>query len=65
MLEIEVVPEMEQKLREYVKTMDMAMRDIEESDFDEIQQNSGKNHKYDIEEESPKIVDRSRQLAVS
>jgi hypothetical protein len=36
MLEIEVVPEMEQKLREYVKTMDMAMRDIEESDFDEI-----------------------------
>jgi hypothetical protein len=43
--------------------MDMAMRDIEESDFDEIQNKNGSNHQHDLSEESPKIVDRSRHLA--
>ena len=34
MIEIEIVPEMEQRLREIVKSLEMSMRDIVESDFD-------------------------------
>ena len=37
MVEIEIVPEMEQRLREIVKGIEMSMRDIVQSDFDEIE----------------------------
>jgi hypothetical protein len=35
MVEIEIVPEMEQTLRTTIKSIDMSMRDITEEDFAE------------------------------
>ena len=58
MVEIEIVPEMEQRLREIVKGIEMSMRDIVQSDFDELE---GKEIEKKDEEEL-NIVQKSRKL---
>ena len=58
MVEMEIVPEMEQRLREIVKGIEMSMRDIVQSDFDELE---GKEVEKKDEEEL-NIVQKSRKL---
>ena len=59
MVEIEIVPQMEQRLREVVKGIEMSMRDIVQSDFDELE---GKEPEKNENEEELNIVQKSRKL---
>jgi len=58
MVEIEIVPEIEQTLRSTIKSIDMSMRDITEEDFEEPK--SSKDS--DVEAEEINVVQRCQQL---
>ena len=62
MVEIEIVPEMEQTLRETIKSIDMSMRDITEGDFEDPEKEKKDS---DLEVEEINIVQRAQALKVS
>jgi hypothetical protein len=62
MVEIEIVPEMEQTLRETIKSIDMSMRDITEGDFEDPEKEKKDS---DLEVEEINIVQRAHALKVS
>jgi len=59
MVEIEIVPEMEQTLRSTIKNIDMSMRDITEEDF-AAPKEAAKDSDLEIEEIN--VVERCQQL---
>ena len=61
MVEIEIVPEMEQTLRETIKNIDMSMRDITEGDFEDPEKEKKDS---DLEVEEINIVQRAQALKV-
>ena len=61
MVEIEIVPEMEQTLRETIKSIDMSMRDITEGDFEDPEKEKKDS---DLEVEEINIVQRAQALKV-